>query len=173
MNDHESGIDGGEAFQPADTPEPTTKLDDRPVPVSIPKLEAAKVAEQLRKATGHLDNLAGDGFGAELQMTEWEASMAAPALVAYVNSRPKVAAAVAAGGNEYLKGVVGLGAYGLRVTRERARTIEARMAAEAAMEAAAHEHAANERVETGARTVPGTWHPGNEPTRTIGDTPEG
>jgi hypothetical protein len=129
------GFDPGEAWTPDGSEAGYESRYEKAVAPSdvfeAPKLSASKVAKALRTTTGYLNDVAGEKARADLQMSDTEAALIAPGLVKYLESRPQLAATVAAGGNEYLQASFGLAVYGVRVTRQRAAALESEEAAEA------------------------------------------
>ena len=120
---HTAGDDGG--FEPGAAFEPTTAPEGEPTaPIEPVTFGVGAVKQALRAGTGALNDLAGDTVQADLQMSELEAGLIAPGVVKYLEARPRLAATVAAGGNEYLQAAFGMGVYGVRVSRERAKAIE-------------------------------------------------
>ena len=132
------GFDPGAEFVP-DAAAPV----DQPEPIRF-GVDAVKKA--LRTSTGALNDFAGSTVKADLQMSEFEAGLIAPGLVKYLEARPALAATVAAGGNEYLQAAVGMGVYGVRVTRERAKALQEAAEAPDAVQGAEQLHTAPEQA---------------------------
>jgi hypothetical protein len=116
----EAGTDPGAEFVPGAGPDDVERVLE-PVRINVKDVQAA-----LQKGTGIANDFAGESIGANLRMSDLESSLIAPGIVRYLESRPQLAAAAIAGGNEYLQLVIGSGVYGIRVARERTATLEQR-----------------------------------------------
>ena len=113
--DEPGGFDPGEPFEAAAAP-------PEPMPEPI-RFGTGAVKKALIASTSALNGVAGETVHADLTMTDFEAGLIAPGVVKYLEARPRLAATVAAGGNEYLQAAVGMGVYGVRVARERAKAL--------------------------------------------------